>query len=578
MKRESRAFLEGAVVGLLVAISLRALLSTLFYLSLATLRLNTTAVWILVLLAPLVALVAPRHHGLLGVSGVAVVALPLARFTDLYVPLAALAAAAGVLHFTQLPREGTSGALVGLGVGSLSLLLGTSLDAALSVGGSVVIGALTLGALVLAPRPVPRERHHAWLGGVAWAALIAVEVAFLASPYTVARNVGVGAAGAGVAGLVGLVVGVAWLSRASRAAIVVVAAVGAFDVAVTRSPVALASLVALQAALGAAGARLPRPHPVAFAPTLTALLFGLVFFGSTLGDTEWRVALPLLALTPVVVALRERNDAARPAPRRAALPLALAALLAIPGLAMPHGAPLQDDDGTTITVVNWNVHQGFGNRGALDPAIYAEVLRDLAPDVVVLPESDTARLSSGGLDVSAYLSRATGLARVHEGPGITVLSRFPQASDAAMASSEGWSAQVALDVDGATVWVHGVHLARDSAERMRQAEAIIAASRANPGPRILAGDLNSCPTETCFGNRPSDGVYDLLAAFFDDTWTLHHGAEDPAGNTHPAWEPRRRIDVVMTLDLDVLSSQPVLDDRTRLGSDHLPVVAQLRVR
>ena len=567
MKRDARDLLAGAALGFLLATATRALLSTLFYLSLATLRLNATALTTLVLLAPALALVAPRARWTGVAAGLATAALPLARFTPAYVPLAAVAVGLGALALAQLPRGALPGVVLGVALNGAALLPGVSHDPMLAAW--AVLPALGLAALAGLARP-PRDDPASGWAGAAWGALLAVELAFLASPYAAQRHAGAApwaAAFAGVAGLAaGLVVGPRVPGRAALGAGVL----GLAGLALASGPLSAVPLFLAQAALGAAAARLPRPHGVSLGAALTLGLGGLLFWGAPMGGAEWALAMPLLALAPLVPLWRA--PAAPAAPRRVGAAVLLAALLAAPGLAPP--PPAAQHAGDDLVVVSWNVHQGFGNRGALDPALYAGVLRRLDPDVLILQEVDTARLSSGGLDVAAYLADELGLRRATPPSGVAVLSRFPHVGEGTV---QGWTAVATLDVGGTPLHVRGVHLARNSAERHAQVDEILDATNRTPGPWVVAGDTNSCPVGACFGGRPPDGVHDRLATAFQDAWTARHDSGDPAGHTHPAWSPRRRIDVMLVRGLEVVEAAPLRDDETVLGSDHLPMVASLRL-
>ena len=577
--REGRPFYEGLALGILVALSLRALLPTLFYLSLATLRLNGTAIWMLALgipalAAPLLARAPARAARWLSLlAGAAVATLPLAHLTPNLPPLAALAAAVSLTALVAAPRESLPGALVGVAIGIAAVITGPEADPLLHAWGFIV--PLLLGGFAFlvhhhdAP-PAPAASPPHLLAGIAWATVLLAEMAYLASPHALAAHLRAPAWAAGAAALAGLVAGMLLADRAR--AWLALAAVALVDVALAWSPLGVLSLALVQAGIGFAAARLPRPHAWTFGPTLAAASFGVLFFGQTLGSGEWRLLLPLLAAPALLTAFLPGEISRIGA--RAVAPLALAALLLIPSVvpAAPPPEPASDE----LRVVNWNVHQGFGNRGGLDPTLYAAVLRDLEPDIVILQEAYAARLSSGGIDMLAYLARELRMHPIRPAPGVAILTLHPLAQDAAPAS-EGWTVRAPLDVDGRTVWVQGVHLARSSSERVRQAETLLAIANMTDDPIILAGDLNSCPTNTCFGGRPSDGIHERLATGFDDTWTVHADAEDPRGNTHPAWEPRRRIDVIMVRDMEVISSEAVRDTRTTRASDHLPVLARLRL-
>lgn len=568
MAQGARRLLEGLALGILLATGLRALLSTLFGLSLATLRLNWTALGALALLSPLLALrLRPARWPVL-VAGAATVVLPFARYTPALVPVAMVAVAAGLLALAQADRLSRLGALVGLVADGALLVAGGTYDPLLAPWGALAPLALAALAL-LAPRPEPERQTLS--AGAAWGALLAAEVAFLASPAAVARHVAdVPAWAAAAAGIVGVGLGLVALPPARPLVLLAMGGAGLLGLVFAEGGLALLALGLLQAALSAAAARLGAPHGATLALTLGGALFALLFYGAVLGTYEWRAALPLLCVAALLAALARapRLDA----PRAPTLALVAAALLLLPaGLAEPRVEPHQGD---AIVVVTWNVHQGFGNRGALDPEAFAAALRPIRPDVLILQEADTARLSSGGLDVRAYLARELGLRVLTPPSGVAVLSRFPLANGTTPAAQE-WTATVALDAHGTPLHVQGVHLARNPADRAAQVDEVLRIANATTGPLILAGDLNSCASGPCFGNRPSDGVHQALATAYRDAWSERHAQDDPAGHTHPTPAPRRRIDVVMVRGLDVLDAAPLRNEATALGSDHLPVVARV---
>lgn len=577
---EKRLFVTGLLVGLLLSRALRALLSTVFYESLATLRLNETAAWTLVLLAPALAPLARRHpRAWLAAGGLASAALGFARFTEAYVPLAALAVGA---LLAILPPRASGALLVGIALDAALLVLGRSHDPTLGLLGSIVV--LLAGAALVKEGGRADGEGGLWkkeggrgkgeegrgvLAGVGFAVLLAVEWAFLASPFSAARWAGLPAWGAASASLVGLVFGATRLRRGG-AWVWVPGVAGLLDVALFDSPLVGLSLALAQAALGAAGARMvPRLDTpgAAFgmAATLAPLLFLLLFFPGLLGPSEWGFTAPVLALAALVLGLP------RPAPPRAPrTPSALAAALLLALLLAPAAMPAPLDappEGRELTVVTWNVHQGFGNRGALDPALYAQVLVRLDADVVLLQESDTARLSSGGLDVVAYLADALGMHAAYGRVGPAILSRQPFVDTTREIPL--WSLETTIDVDGQRVAVRSVHFGRNTQEREAQAQTLV---EMPPGPTIIAGDLN------LFGGL-AEGPYVALTARYQDAWTAAgHERDDPAGFTFriPP-EPRRRIDMVLVEGFEVLSAERVRDAETMAASDHLPVLARLRL-
>jgi endonuclease/exonuclease/phosphatase family metal-dependent hydrolase len=579
-EKEVREFALGLLLALLLSRALRAFLSTLFYESLATLRLNESAYWCLALLAPALAPLLGRHamRATVALAAVATSALPFARFTDAYVPLGALGSACGLL---ALARSGTlPGVLTGLALDGALLVLGHAADPL----PAWAVALLGLGAILLAFRIAapPTLGPRGWTGGAAAAALVAAEIAYLASPYAAARWAGIPAWGAALAGGLGLALGATRFRSAGRW-VWIAGVLALVDLALARSPFVALSLGLVQLAMGAAGARLApslasRGGAIAFAIVLAPLGFVLLYFQSALGVSEWGALVPLL----VALACAPAVFAARPAkaPRRlGAVPTGiLLALLAIPA-ALPQTIAEPSADGD-IVYVSWNVHQAFGNRGALDPDIYADTLRALDADIVVLQESDTARLSSGHLDIVKFLAAELDMRAAYGRSGVAVLSRFPFA-DAERPPEDLWTFEVPLDVNGTTLWVHGVHLARGRFADARLDQVAELLADPAPAPHVISGDLNACPVAAggCFGATPGGvGPYERLTERYQDAWVLAgNDVRDPAGNTHSACNPSRRIDHILVEGITVLEAYPILDERTRLASDHLPVYARLRL-
>lgn len=570
----------GLFLALLLARALRALLSTLFYQSLATFRLNHSAWWMLALLAPALAPLLGRRgaRAALLVAGAATAALPFARFTPGYVPLAALASAAGLVALAR--TASLAGFVAGLALDGALLVLGSSVEpSAFLVPALATVGALW--AARRAARPAPET--HDLAAGAGAAALVALELAFLASPFAAARWAGIPAWLAAVAGGLGLVAGATRFRDAGHW-VWIVGALGLVDLVLARSPFVALSLALVQLALGCAAARLAPGlasvgGSVAFALLLAPLAFVLLYFGNQLGVSEWGLQVPLLALlaaTPALFAAR----AMRLPRRTGAIAAALLVLASAIGGAssQPDPPPPSPDE---LRLASWNVHQGFGNRGALDPHLYAEVLRRLDADIVVLQESDTARLSSGGLDIVNFLADELDMHAAYGRSGAAVLSRLPFA-DEPRPAEEDWSFEVALDVEGATLWVHGVHLARGrfADERVAQVDALLAEPpRAH---HVVAGDFNTCAagSSLCAGGffGTQQPLFERLLARYQDAWTeAGHDVDDPTGFTIRASSPSRRIDHVLVEGVEVVAIEVVLTDDTRAASDHLPQVLTFRV-
>jgi endonuclease/exonuclease/phosphatase family metal-dependent hydrolase len=138
-----------------------------------------------------------------------------------------------------------------------------------------------------------------------------------------------------------------------------------------------------------------------------------------------------------------------------------------------------------------------------------------------------------------------------------------------------------LDVRGRDVWVYAVHLGLPAQDRMDQTGVLLARAATRDAPRVLAGDFNSCPTPTCpeFEGGPDD-VYETVTRDHADTRVAAGlPANDADALTYEATRPHERIDYVFaTDDFDVLEQRTVRSEAALAASDHLPVVAVLRLR
>jgi endonuclease/exonuclease/phosphatase family metal-dependent hydrolase len=118
-------------------------------------------------------------------------------------------------------------------------------------------------------------------------------------------------------------------------------------------------------------------------------------------------------------------------------------------------------------------------------------------------------------------------------------------------------------VDRSRFVVAGSHLATDPAERPGQAELLKEALAEVDEPVVVGADLN---------DEPASAAWQALAGGLVDA-----GGSDPA-LTFPCAHPRRRIDAIFVDPrIEVLSYQVADTPLARRASDHLPVVADLRL-
>jgi endonuclease/exonuclease/phosphatase family metal-dependent hydrolase len=156
---------------------------------------------------------------------------------------------------------------------------------------------------------------------------------------------------------------------------------------------------------------------------------------------------------------------------------------------------------------------------------------------------------------------------VHGEYGNALLTRHriksADAVDLSVAGHEPRSAlDVFLDCDGAPLRVVATHLGLNPAERRVQVRRLLDAidATAVPAPTVLAGDVN----EWFLWGRPL-------------RWLHAHFSATPAPRTFPAGRPMFALDRVWVRPRSYLQGvRAHASELSRLASDHLPIVAQLR--
>jgi endonuclease/exonuclease/phosphatase family metal-dependent hydrolase len=220
--------------------------------------------------------------------------------------------------------------------------------------------------------------------------------------------------------------------------------------------------------------------------------------------------------------------------------------------------------GVPLRVMSYNVHGLKDDRAAL-----TALVRDLAPDVLyvqVAPRrfrwrhkcaalADDAGMvvAVGGLPALGNLVLVSMRVKVHE----TWCMRFPLTPGRHLRGA----AFVRGSVRGGRFTVSGSHLATDPAERPAQAAQWKQALDAIEGPENAAADLNEGPGGGAW-RTVEDGLLSSAAGHF----------------TFPATLPARLIDgLFVTPDITIEKYEVVESDLARRASDHLPVLADLRL-
>ncbi|MBE3010142.1 endonuclease/exonuclease/phosphatase family protein [Microbispora sp. NEAU-D428] len=368
------------------------------------------------------------------------------------------------------------------------------------------------------------------------------------------------------------------------AGLFLVAGVAAAETGVQGLP-ALVTTVALGACAGAAGRQADttvggRGGVAVLGGMLVFLAGAFLYYAAFDADLGFPNALVPVAVAVLVAAVavrggrRHRAAPVRRAPRRwGSIAVSLALLTGL--LTWQSPPATRTITGDEFTLVAYNIRMGFGLGGRLDLDRVAAWAATRRPDVVLLSEVDRGWLLNGGHDDLARIARGLGM-RYYFAPaadrlwGDALLTNLPVAEIGSTRLGRhgyptGAQAQsIVLEVGDHKVGIVNTHLQ----EPRGQAPEVAAMVRpltgkgvAKPRPVIVAGDLNTTPSDPQMRVLEAAGLSDPLRALGDPP-------------TSPADAPVRRIDhVLISKGLTAVAA-----GAPRVPfSDHLPLVVRLRL-
>jgi endonuclease/exonuclease/phosphatase family metal-dependent hydrolase len=250
--------------------------------------------------------------------------------------------------------------------------------------------------------------------------------------------------------------------------------------------------------------------------------------------------------------------------------------------------------GTTLKVLHWNIHRGWGTDGKYNLDRIASWIVKMSPNIVSLNEVERytsyanedqpARLLSmlkAKTGAAWYLYYRTGTGSTN-GHGNAILSRFPITSPSyCQLSSTRVLANVAIAVNGRLVNFYSTHLdssTSTSTYRIAETKKLISCLGTDAEQKIVAGDFNARDYTYEIGLMEMPAYDSWAEAAADGT------AVDYPGNTAFGATRNRRIDYVWLSKRAtnvVLKGAKVFDTRDANGhmpSDHKPLLVTFTVK
>ena len=246
--------------------------------------------------------------------------------------------------------------------------------------------------------------------------------------------------------------------------------------------------------------------------------------------------------------------------------------------------------GTTLRVMQWNVHKTKGSDGVCNPDRIASAIVKQNPHVVSLNEvnfysGDCAYTFDMGAKLESLLEQKTGVTWYRKsvnvyggtsGYGNVLLSRLPLVSSSStLLSYQRGVAQVGVVVNGRTVNLFSTQVEyTNSSWRPVQIKEAVSYMGNFTAPRIMMGDFNT---------NPGTSDYNIIATPYQDAWAAAKSAGTATSyNGTGATHGTSRFDYVFYSRVSTLALKSVNVPDTRVNgvypSDHDPVVAVFSVQ
>ena len=266
---------------------------------------------------------------------------------------------------------------------------------------------------------------------------------------------------------------------------------------------------------------------------------------------------------------RELGETARSAIAPRSLPIPHLSLVRSPLEPLPEHAP-----GERVKVASYNVHRFAGHSGRARPdasraqAVIEEVGADVfALQEVLVPFGEAHPLEPICDQLGFYLAFA--VTRIHRRGelGNAILSRFPFTGVSVLdISSSRLERRGALagqfEWKGGRFGVVATHLSLVDRTRRRQVQMLLDHPQLHSGPAVLVGDMNAW--RRCKASQS-----------LEDELDRHNNVDWPP--TFPAARPLLALDRIYAQNARLVSIRNHESPEARKASDHLPVVASVKL-